>query len=229
MVKSISIRNVQKFEIPDGKTAISEANVPLGSIVKTGKTLTTEDKIQFEVFNCVFSKDISEEISAYIPQIEEYVSLVTYRKNYTFNMYYSATKNILFSEGVTSVTKGFLKALQDTEDITIKYSTPHFDFDSISNLFAQTKGVRFNSNDQGVNNKMFNGNAVNENVEASEAIQNDDATQIIGVMDIGGKGYTVSFTQSGTLIVFNKLFIDKEVPMLELATAALDKIGMLSK
>ncbi|WP_257791226.1 hypothetical protein [Ligilactobacillus agilis] len=41
MVKSISIRNVQRFEIPDGETAISEANVPLGSIVKTGRTLTT--------------------------------------------------------------------------------------------------------------------------------------------------------------------------------------------
>ncbi|WP_019205559.1 hypothetical protein [Limosilactobacillus ingluviei] len=226
MVKSISIRNVKNFDIPTGLTEITKANVPLGTINRTQKTLTTESKISFEILKCTFSKDINEEISAYIPQLEEYISLDQFKKKFAFNMYYSKETQLLFSEAITPVTKSFLSALKDTPQVTFDFSNIHFDFDKISPYFEQTKGIRFNSNDQGVNNKTFNGTAVDENTEALLAIQNDDATQIIGVMDIGNTAYTISITQSGTLVVYNRIsrFDEKEVPMLEFAVSAFQKL-----
>lgn len=231
MAKSISVRKIFKLNIPEGITEITKADVPLGTITKSGKTLSTENGIIFEVLNCSFSKDITESISAYIFELDQYVSLDHFKKKFTFNMYYSSKKGLLFSEAVTPVTKSFLSALKTTPNVDLEYTTEHFDFDKISSQFAQTRGVRFNSSDQGVNNKLFNGNAVNENNEALLAIQNDDATQIIGVINMGNTDYTVSFTQSGTVVVYNKIphFERKEVPMLEFAVSVFSEIGYIKK
>ncbi len=229
MVKSISIRQIENFEIPTNTVEILKANVPLGTITRSERNLITENGTVFHVYACTFSKDISEDISVYVQELDQYLAINQFKKMFNFNIYYSPARSLLFSEALTPVTKSFLSALRDTPDVDIDFRPHHFDFDMISNLFAQTKGVKFNSNDQGVTNKSFSGNAVDENTEAHNAIQNDDATQIIGVMDIGNTSYTLSFTQSGTLMVFNKLynFEDKEVPMLEFAISVLSEIGYI--
>ena len=45
-------------------------------------------------------------------------------------------------------------------------------------------------------------------------------------MDIGNTAYTISITQSGTLVVYNRIsrFDEKEVPMLEFAVSAFQKL-----
>lgn len=228
MAKSISVRHVEKLNIPDGITEVAKANVPLGSIKKS-KTIFIAERHKFTVFECEFTKDISEEISVYIQKLENYFDLSHYKKKFSFKIFYSSEKKILFSEAPTPVTKSFLSALENTEGIEFEFKTMHFAFDKVEQLFNQTKGIRFDSNDRGVTQKLFNGNKVDSNSEALSAIQSDSATQIIGVIELLSHPYTVTLTQSGTIMSFTKIndFQDKEFPMLEFAVNLLQKIGML--
>ena len=102
---------------------------------------------------------------------------------------------------------------------------------AISNMMPQTKGVSFNSTDAGVSSKSFSGDEVDVNDEAIEALANDEATKIIGTLDILGKSRTIMLTQSGTILSFTSLTDiseQKEYPMLEFSIATLIKIGVLS-
>ena len=96
-------------------------------------------------------------------------------------------------------------------------------------MMPQTRGVRFNSDDQGVNSKSFSGDEVDSNNEASEALENDHATQIVGNLDILGLSRTIMLTQSGTLLVYTPLndLNNREYPMLEFALATLRTIRIL--
>lgn len=229
MATSISVREIQKFKIPEGKIEVKKANVPLGTIQKSRKTYTISG-MSFEIFNCTFSKDISDQISVYINELDDYKEFTTYKKQFAFTMYYSLQKRLLFSDSITPVTKSFLKALSTTENVALEYKTIHFDLDKISERFDQTKGIRFSSNDEGVNAKSLSGYQVDINPEALAALQNDDATQVIGVMDIGKSSYTIMLTQSGTIMSFSKLlnFDTLETPMLSFAIDVLKKINYLN-
>lgn len=138
-------------------------------------------------------------------------------------------KKLLFSDATTPITKSFLKALSDTENVQFDFNVIHFELDDISNRFINTKGVRFNSTDPGINTKSLAGNEVNINPEALEALEHDEATQVIGIMDIGKTGYTVMLTQSGTVMSFSRLinYEEKEHPMLEFTIDLLKKINYL--
>lgn len=225
MAISISIRKINKFEIPNGKTEVKKADVPLGSITKTNQTLTINGII-FNVFNCSFSKDITDDITVFIAELDDYKSLESYKKKFDFKMYYSKDKKLLFSDSTTPITKSFLKTLAATPKITLDFNTIHFDLKSISEQCLNTKGVRFNSQDPGITAKSLSGGKVDINPEANDALENDDATQVIGVMQVGKQDYTVMITQSGTIMSFSKLlnYEDKEHPMLEFAINLLDKI-----
>lgn len=83
----------------------------------------------------------------------------------------------------------------------------------------------------GVSSKSFSGDEVDVNDEAIEALANDEATKIIGTLDILGKSRTIMLTQSGTILSFTSLTDiseQKEYPMLEFSIATLMKIGVLS-
>lgn len=228
MATSISIREIKDFTLPEGKTEVKKAKVPLGSIIKIPRKLTISG-IVFEVLDCTYSKDISDDITVFISELEDYKELDTYKKQFSFEMYYSREKKLLFSNSTTPITKSFLKALSNTDGVNIEFNSIHFDLDDISNLFGQTKGVRFSSTDQGVNTKSLSGYQVDINPEALAALQNDDATQIIGIMDIGKQSYTIMLTQSGTIMSFSKLlgYDTLDIPMLSFAIDVLKKINYL--
>lgn len=129
----------------------------------------------------------------------------------------------------TPLAKKFLKDLETIEELNIVYSTLQFNLKAISDMMPQTKGVRFNSNDEGVTSKSFSGHEVDINNEAIEALENNEATQIIGILDILGKARTIMLTQSGTILSFTSLIdlSDKKFPMLEFAVATLSAINHL--
>ncbi|KRM62067.1 hypothetical protein FC26_GL000796 [Paucilactobacillus vaccinostercus DSM 20634] len=228
MATSISIRKINEFSIPEGKTEVKKAKVPLGSIIKSANTLNISG-LTFDVFDCTYSKDISDDITVFIRELEDYKELDTYKKQFSFKMYYSESKKLLFSSSTTPITKAFLKALSNTDGVDLGFDSIHFDLDDISNMFGQTKGVRFSSTDQGVNSKSLSGYQVDINPEALTALENDDATQIIGAMDIGQQSYTIMLTQSGTIMSFSKLigYEKFEIPMLSFAIDVLKKINYL--
>lgn len=102
--------------------------------------------------------------------------------------------------------------------------------ESISGRMPQTKGIRFSTVDEGVTRKNFSGDEVDVNEEAVDALQNDAAIQIIGTLDIGGRGRTVMISQAGTLVSFTSLVYmdDREYPMLEFSLEVLQEIGVLT-
>ena len=223
------MRKARKFEIPEGNITIERAKVPLGTIKKAKNTLAISKRI-FNVYNCSFSKDISDDITIFIDDLSDYKELKTYKKAFSFNIYYSSDAQLIFSEANTPVTKAFLKALKVTDGVNVEFETPHFELDNISNRFQQTKGIRFSTFDEGVSAKAMTGSSVDSNQEAADALQNDNATSIIGVLDIGKRGYTIMLTQSGTIVCFSKLFdYDKdEHPMLSFAIDVLKQVKFMN-
>lgn len=225
---SISIRKAEKFVIPNGLTPIVKANVPLGSIEKTNKTLSIEH-VTFEHFKGAYTKDIIDDITVFDTNIDDYVEFQSYKKKFSFNLFYSKEQQILFSDATTPITKKFLKELSQSDNVELKYNAIHFDLEKISSMMPQTKGVRFSTVDPGVSKKNFSGDEVDTNLEAIDALRNDDAVQLIGTLDVGKVARTVMLTQSGTLLTFSSLadLSSKEYPMLEFALATLRKINYL--
>lgn len=222
---SISVRKVSQFEIPDGTTEIKKANVTIGSIKKTPRTLTIEGKV-FRLFVGNYTKTIDDEILVYNPEVDEYQQYENYQKAFEFDIFYSEHDQLLFLSTTTFIAKKFLKELSRIESVNIQYSTLKFDLESISGSMYQTKGVTFNSSDEGVSSKSFSGDEVDVNDEALEALRNDEATKIIGTLDILNKSRTIMLTQSGTILSFTSLSdIDKEYPMLEFSIATLMTIN----
>jgi hypothetical protein spneC19_02516 len=227
---SISVRQVSEFEIPNGTTDIKKANVTIGSITTTDKTLTIEGKV-YTKFKGSYTKTIDDEILVYNSDADEYQQYDNYQKAFEFDIFYSQTDQLLFLATTTPTAKKFLKELEKIDTLNIKYTSLKFDLMAISNMMPQTKGVSFNSTDAGVSSKSFSGDEVDVNDEASEALENDEATKIIGTLDILGKSRTIMLTQSGTILSFTSLTDiseQKEYPMLEFSIATLMKIGVLS-
>ena len=216
-----------EFEIPNGTTDIKKANVTIGSITTTDKTLTIEGKV-YTKFKGSYTKTIDDEILVYNSDADEYQQYDNYQKAFEFDIFYSQTDQLLFLATTTPTAKKFLKELEKIDTLNIKYTSLKFDLMAISNMMPQTKGVSFNSTDAGVSSKSFSGDEVDVNDEASEALENDEATKIIGIL---GKSRTIMLTQSGTILSFTSLTDiseQKEYPMLEFSIATLMKIGVLS-
>ena len=228
-ISSISVKSVSQFDLPSDKTEIKNANVPLGSIEKTDKSLTI-DGIVFSVYTCEYSKDISDDISVFVNDLDEYKEFSSYKKKFKFNLFYSDKKRICFLDTTAPVTKSFLKSLSKTEDVVLDYTNIHLDFNDICDKFNTTRGIRFSSDDQCVDKKAFNGSDVTENNEATDAISNDNATQIIGELDVNSKTYTIMLTTAGSIVSYTKLFDyeKKENPMLEFSIDALNVLGIIN-
>ena len=200
-----------------GATSISvrqvyEFEIPNGTTdikkanVTIGSITTTGQTLTIEgkiytKFKGSYTKTIDDEILVYNSDADEYQQYDNYQKAFEFDIFYSQTDQLLF---LTT---------------------------TISNMMPQTKGVSFNSTDAGVSSKSFSGDEVDVNDEAIEALENDEATKIIGTLDILGKSRTIMLTQSGTILSFTSLTDiseQKEYPMLEFSIATLMKIGVLS-
>lgn len=228
MTKSISLRSIKKFKIPNGNTTIEKADVPLGSIEKANNTFTISGHT-LQIYNCKFSKDVNEEISVLVD--EDYMELNNYKKKFDFKMYYCPALQLIFSDSTTPITKSFFKALDATPEIQLEYSVPHFDLDHICNQFIQTKGMGFSSDDEGINSKALYGSDVTSNDEATAALENDISNRVMGSLKIAGVPYTIMFSQSGSIVAFSKLpnnIEAKEYPMLSFAFEILQEINFLN-
>lgn len=226
---SISVRTITNFSLPDdGTLEIKNAKVPLGNILRASTTLTISGNT-FDIYQCSFSKDISDDITVFINELDDYKEFSSYKKSFNFNIYYSPKKQLLFSEATTPITKAFLKALSKMEGVECEYKAPILDFDSISSHLHTTRGIRFDSNDVGVDHKAFNGHDLIDNTEAYNAIVNDDATQIIGELDLGGKSYTIMISKSGTIVSYTNLFAyqTKAKPMLEFSFDVMKELEII--
>ncbi|QBC40189.1 hypothetical protein [Leuconostoc mesenteroides] len=228
--RSISIRFVSKFTMTQDEVQISKAEVPLGSIKKLKNSTISVEGISFERFEGKYTKHIVDDIAVFDTTQDEYIEYSSYEKPQVFNIFYSKEKSLLLSEASTPITKKFLKDLSSQDGITLEYNAFHFNFQDISNQMPQTKGIRFSSVAPGVNNKSFSGDEVDINDETIEALENDEATQLIGTLDIYQKSRTIMLTQSGTLVSFTSL-IDLEpnytYPMVNFAVSTLIIIRML--
>ncbi|HEL1769148.1 TPA: hypothetical protein TXV04_002345, partial [Streptococcus suis] len=143
-----------------------------------------------------YTKTIDDEILVYNSDADEYQQYDNYQKAFEFDIFYSSGDQLLFLSTTTPIAKKFLKELEKSSDLDIEYSSLRFDLKRISDLMPQTKGVSFNSTDEGVTSKSFSGDEVDVNDEAIEALENDEATKIIGTLDILGKSRTIMLTQS---------------------------------
>ncbi|MGF2030208.1 hypothetical protein ACQUFH_11905 [Lactococcus lactis] len=226
--QSISIRRVDRFDIPEGRTPILKNGLTVGAIEDTGQTLTVEGVI-FKKYVGKYNQTFQEDIWVFDPLSDDLLEINQYQKAFDFNIFYSVDKRILFSDTTTPITKKFLHNLKGMAGVEVDYSALRLDFLRISDMMPQTRGVRFNSDDQGVSSKSFSGDEVDSNNEASEALENDHATQIVGNLDILGLSRTIMLTQSGTLLVYTPLndLNNREYPMLEFALATLRTIRIL--
>lgn len=225
---SISVKHVSKFKLPSTKTEIKNADVPLGSIEKTNQTLNVSG-LTFHVYNCEYSKDISDNISVFIDDLDEYKEVNVYKKRFQFKLFYNDKEKLCFLYTAAPVAKSFLKSLCKTKDITFEYKNLDINFNKIYKQFNTTRGIRFSSNDQGVNKKAFSGSDVTENTEATDAISNENATQIIGELDVNGKTHTVMITTAGAIVAYTTLFNyeKKENPMLEFSIDVLKTLKII--
>lgn len=228
MPTSISIRKSSRFLIPEGTTQILKSGVPIGSISPTDQTVAIDGAI-FKKFLATFTKSVQENILVFIPQIDDYTSIEQYQKAVNFDIFYSETQNLLFLTSPTAITKVFLSELKKVDNVNLEYSTLAFDLEAISNSMASTRGIRFSSEDIGVSSKALNGDEVDVNDEAIEALESGTATQILGNIDILNKSRTILLTQSGTLVVYSSI-IDlstQEYPMLEFSLATLKELNII--
>lgn len=228
MPTSISIRTISQFNIPEGETVVEKAGVPLGSISKSTQTYNL-NRETYTIYNCSFSKDYADNISVFIPELDDYKELHSYKKKINFKLYYNPNKNIIFSDTTTPITKIFLRYLKNTLNDYIDYKTPHFNLESIANQLIETKGLGFDSDDEGVSSKSFYGNEVDTNQEASYALEQDHSTKLIGSLEVLGTAYTIMFTQSGSIVAYSKIPITSngkrlENPMLSFTLDVLDTI-----
>ena len=230
MVKSMSVRKVNQFNLPEDTINILINGVPLGTITKTTQTLSIDDFI-FQKYKCTYAKVVHDDIVIFDSENGEPQEYTQYHKAFDFNIFYSEKEKLLFSEATTPITKVFLKKLKGQKDVDFDYELPNFDLQGISNLMQQTRGVRFNSEDNGVHSKSFNGDEVDVNDEVIEALQNSDATSLMGEIDVLNLSRTLMLTQSGSLVIFTPLndLGAKEFPMLEFSLAALRRVGWLNK
>ncbi|AOT56596.1 hypothetical protein [Weissella soli] len=214
MPTSISIRQISQLKIPEGETVVERAGVPLGSIRRSETTFIINSE-SYTIYNCSFSKDYADNISVFIPEIDDYIELNSYKKKIEFKLYYNSHKGIIFSDATTPITKSFLNCLNATPSVNIEYKTPHFNLESIANQLIETKGVGFDSDDEGVSSKSFYGSEVDTNQEASYALEQDHSTKLIGSIEVLGSLYTIMFTQSGSIVAYSKIPTTKEGKPLE--------------
>lgn len=230
MPQSISIREVKQFKIPKGKTEIEKSSSVLGSIKKLSKTITVNGNL-FQIYKCTYNKDIEDNITVFVEELDKYEKLDRYKKESSFNIFYCEKKKIIFSDSTTPITKGFLKELKTCKNVVLEYKTPNFKLKAINSMLIKTKGIGFTSNDKGINSKTFYGEDPVSNNEATQALDHNESHSLMGVLDIRNHQYTVQFTQSGSFIAYsnieNKNF-GPEYPMLQFTYEVLMKINFFS-
>lgn len=223
-MKSLSLRSVVHFKI-DGETPIVEDGNDIGSIVpdNDNPTITFERK-SFKVYVATFTEVINENILVRDDD-DKFQAFQEYMKPNTFKIFYSEEENILYSTAPTAISKSFFKKLENAYPAYVELKIIDFDFPNIIGLLTSTRGITFNTKDKGVQRKRFSGNAVDSNVEAEAAVDDDNATFLIGKMDVLNLERTLGFSKSSSILIYSSVAdLKVEYPYLQLTSAIYDII-----
>lgn len=241
--KSMSIRQVKTFEIPTGKYEVLAGGngVSIGTIQEANQRTVSIERHTLIIYNATFQETIQEQITVFDPEADDYIPYDQYQTERNFKIYYNTQTKMLFSSAPSSITRKFLTHLeknspQDGIDQPNKptvngVSSISFDFKSVANILQTTKVIRFGSEDEHVNTKTFSGDGVVQNDEANDAIANDEATQLIGIVRIGTKDYTISISKPGTLVVYSNIQSasdEQPFPLLAFTLQALMELKIIS-
>lgn len=230
-MKSISIRRCSNFNF-NTTTPIIINGKKKGTIMPgTPETITISQNI-YNVYKAEFMQNINESILVEdLDDSDNLKEIDHYAVQQGLTMYYNSQKEILLIDAPAPIAKSFVKDLQEyTEEQGngIDFSLINFDFQQLVELLNETRGITFNTHDTDITKKRYSGPDVKNDEDSSLAIDDDDATFIIGKIDVLQKSRTIGFSKSSTLVFYSGTKdIKKEQPYLELAVAVLEKEGII--
>lgn len=199
-MKSLTIREVEKFEVDDNLPLLKD-DTTIGTIAPTERSFVIE-KTTFQEFHCTYHVDFKDTI---IVEIDGNLNTVdTYKKTSSFSLYFSAKEKILFVDAPTAISANFLNNLQQKYPDKIKTNVFAFDFSKISEHQNNSKAIYFSVDDSIIDSKTFYGNGVHQDIEAIDAIDNQNATYIMAEIDLQGKSRTVGFSKKGATVIYSK-------------------------
>lgn len=213
-MKSMTLRVCTKFNLnPDEDTLpVSHKGESTGTIINADDTRTISNSI-FHVFDCTFYKNFDEKIILDDGTVEDH-----FKKATNFRLYYSDKKQILLVPGPTNTTKTFLKDLADSYPERFDYKKFHFDFTQISQSNSLVKGIWFKVDDELIDSKAFFGDEVDQDDEASAALNSENGTYLITQLDIAGVERTIGFSQKSAIVVYNTIAPTDAMPLPYLQT-----------
>ncbi len=199
-MKSITIRETALFNVDDNLPLL-RGGQPIGSIAPTGRSFNM-DNVSFEIYQCSYFININDTI---IVEIDGNVNTVdSYKKSSSFELYYVSQSNLIFVDTPTAVAKNFLTALERQHPDKVRTRVYNFDFRTISQYQSNTKAIYFSVDDDLIDSKTFHGNGVHQDMEATDAIDNSNATYLMVEIDLRNRSRTVGFSKKGAIVLYNQ-------------------------
>ena len=226
-MKSISVRICDHFKFCE-PTPILVNGKKRGTILPGTPTSIIISNHSYDVYNAEFMEEINQSILVQsLDDSDTLTELDSYSIQQSLTMYYNSTTQKLLIDAPAPLAKSFLKALQDymnEQGAQMNMEIIDFDFQILVELLDETRGITFNTHDADITKKRYSGPDVRNDQESTLAIDDDDATFVIGKMDVLNKSRTIGFSKSSTLVFYSGVKdIEKEHPYLELAVALLQK------
>lgn len=216
-MRSYTLRTVNTFNL-NGNHPIVIGSVNYGNISKVTNASKVINGKSFELYQCSFLETLVEDIIVDGEVIEEY------QKSKSFFLYYCEKSSLILVETSTNIAKSFLKKLSDAYKDRVNLSLVRFNFNKIKINSPGIKGVYFNvEDDADVDSKAFFGNDVDNNNEASTAIEDENATYLIISKDIAGVNRTIGFSQKSAIVLYNK--VNEENGYLQLIVDTYDDVS----
>lgn len=201
-MKSITIRETNLFNV-DNDLPLLKNGTPIGNISPTSSTYNMEG-IVFEIYQCSYFINYNDTI---IIEIDGTVNTVdSYKKSSSFMLYYVSQSNLIFVDAPTAVAKNFLAALEKQHPNKVKTKVYEFDFKAIGQYQNNTKAIYFSVDDDLIDSKTFHGNGVHQDMEATDAIDNANATYLMVEIDLRSKSRTIGFSKKGAIVIYSQPF-----------------------
>ena len=214
-MKSITVRETVSFNIDDDLPLLRNGE-PIGNISPTNRTYNMEG-ITFKIYQCSYFINYNDTI---IVEIDGNIDTVeNYKKSSSFMLYYVPQKNLIFVDTPTAIAKNFLTALERQYPNKVKTNVYPFDFKTIGQFQNNTKAIYFSVDDDVIDSKTFHGNGVHHDLEATDAIDNANATYILVEIDLRSKSRTIGFSKKGAVVIYSQPvdLQDLDNPHLQLA------------
>ena len=222
-MKSLAIKTANKFNV-NGTHPVVQDGVEVGSISVDDPADIFVERTQFNVYNAIYNEVVNENIL--VTNADDVVETYDeYRVPNSFKIFYSEQRHLLIAAAPSQVSKPFFKALQSQYPDEIALSPYNFQISQLIERLDIKTSVTFTVDEDGVQRKRFSGDAVIDNNEAATAVENGNATFLIGKADLLGRERTLGFNVAGSLLIYsNPSDIDQTYPFLNISLAALDEL-----